>query len=395
MKSKITVLIFLSMLMGISIISIIKKPSLFSEQENRYLAQKPKFTMNSFANGKFADKYEEYLADQFLARNSFITLKSMTERMLQKQDMNGVYLGKDLYLIEKHDASKFKTELAHQNIVRISSFINEASKEMGEEHVKLFVVPTASEIITDKLPLFASPYAQSDYISIFDKYLTNASKNQIIDATQILKKHSNEYIYYRTDHHWTALGAYYGYQLFAENMKLLPINSDDFRISEVSNSFYGTLEAKVNIPVNPDIMHKFEPLAGFEYTAIYNGSEKDIYNSLYNEEALDTKDKYTYYLNGNNSLVQINTKADSDVSSNAANKLIQDKTILIIKDSFAHCFVPFIANHYKTTYMIDLRYFNMDIKEFINEHTVDDILILYNAVNIAADKSISKLKYNN
>lgn len=391
MKSKITVFIFLSILMGFSIASIIKKPASFSEQENRYLSQKPKFSVDSLINGKYAHKYEEYLADQFLARNSFITLKSITERLLLKQDMNGVYFGKDSYLIEKHDADKFETELASQNILRISSFINEASREMGEEHVKLLAVPTASEILLDKLPLFASPYAQSNYINAFDKYLTSESEKQLIDATSILSKHNDEYIFYKTDHHWTTLGAYYGYELFAESMKLLPLKIEDFKKTEVSNSFYGTLEAKINISVKPDTMYKFEPLDEFEYEVIYNGIENDMVNSLYNEKALNTKDKYTYYLNGNNPLVQINTKANSKT----ADKFLQDKTILIIKDSFAHCFVPFIANHYQTTFMIDLRYFNMNIKEFINENAVDDILILYNTVNMATDKNISKLKYNN
>ena len=149
----------------------------------------------------------------------------------------------------------------------------------------------------------------------------------------------------------------------------------------MTDSFYGTLQAKVNLPLVPDSMERFSlassPVA---YTVTYNESE-DIRDNLYEWSALDTRDKYRVYLNGNQPIVRIETSVPSG------------RNLLVIKDSFANCFVPFAANHFGRTLVVDLRYFNGDVKALMDAYSITDILILYQASFLAAEPSVSRLSF--
>ena len=97
------------------------------------------------------------------------------------------------------------------------------------------------------------------------------------------------------------------------------------------------------------------------------------FNGLYNDEYLSQKDKYSYYLDGNHALTEI--------ASNSEGK----GTLLIIKDSYSHCFAPLTLGDYQKVYLVDFRYFNMPISQFIMQNRVTDVLVLYNAVTFATD----------
>ena len=184
--------------------------------------------------------------------------------------------------------------------------------------------------------------------------------------------HADEYIYYKTDHHWTTLGAFYAYQAWAEAMGFEVPDLKDVKQTAVSEEFHGTVYSKLNLDLSKDTMHRFElPSTPSKVEVTLDMASK--MDTMYNEKYLSMKDKYSYYLDGNHGLTEI--------TSNGEGK----GTLLIIKDSYAHCFAPFTVGNYKKVYMVDFRYFNMPISSFIEQYGITDVLVLYNAVTFATD----------
>ena len=97
------------------------------------------------------------------------------------------------------------------------------------------------------------------------------------------------------------------------------------------------------------------------------------FDSVYNDEFLSQKDKYSYYLDGNHALTEIASNSEGE------------GTLLIIKDSYSHCFAPMTLGNYEKVYLVDFRYFNMPVSQFIMQYRITDILVLYNAVTFATD----------
>ena len=366
------VIVFNALIFTITVASIVSPTKTFSENENRTLATKPKFTLDALFHGQYTTNYEKYITDQFVLRDQWIGLKTNMERLLQKKDINNIYFGKDDYLIQKVDTTDVDYEQVEKNITRVEEFIKKYSEKLGKEHVFTMIVPTAFDILENKLPPFATGYNQD---AVLDEIAKRIPENWI-ELRQVLKNHSSEYIFYRTDHHWTTLGAYYAYEAWANTVGEKPISKDDFTINKVSDSFYGTNYSKVHVNVTPDDMYIFD--SGKKFIVEYN-MDGTIKNSLYETSFLDVKDKYSMYLNGNNAFVEIN----SDLKNG--------KKLLVIKDSYAHSFTPFVANHYETTYMIDFRYFNLPVSTVIEQYDITDVLILYNANSFVEDKNIYNL----
>ena len=147
----------------------------------------------------------------------------------------------------------------------------------------------------------------------------------------------------------------------------------------LTDEFYGTIEAKVNTKVQADTLTAWKPLKPVPYTVILNRDETNVKESLYDLSYLDTRDKYAVYFGGNQPLIEIDTEAESN------------RRLLVIKDSYAHCFVPFAVQDFAAVTMIDLRYFNESLSEYMHANEFTDVLVLYNASGFAEDTSIGKL----
>lgn len=345
----------------------------FSDNENRYLAKIPKFTYNSLINGEYMNEMDEYINDQFIIRDTWISIKTMAERAMLKQDINSVYFAKDGYLIEKHSSNEVSEEQAVKNRERLIEFVNKYAAKLGFNRVNVMLVPTASEILTDKLPLFATGYNQDAYIN---KVIDSISQGTFIDVRDLLNKHKDEYIYYRTDHHWTALGAFYAYEAWAKHVGFNPLSAEEFDITIGSNEFFGTLHSKVNVNIKPDDIYLYKMKEDMDYQLLYNLSNSS--DTLYDLSKLDGKDKYSVYMGGNNAVVEVQTNNTNG------------RRLLVIKDSFAHSFVPFVVNHFEKTYMIDFRYFNGGIEAYMEENEITDVLVLYNTMSFVKDKNSIK-----
>lgn len=367
--SKSVIIMFVLLVFGFTAVTFVWPQRTFSENENRVLASAPEFTLEKLFNGKFMSEYETYITDQFFLRDEWIQLKTMTELALNKQDINGVYIGKDGYLIERHEDSDIDTEMLQKSMEYLVQFTERYVKRLGDGHVKVMLVPTASEVLLDKLPPFAEGFDQNGMIDAIYEQLPQGT---VVDVRDTLKEHANEPIYYKTDHHWTTLGAFYAYQAYADAMGFEVPALEDVTLTEVSGEFLGTVFSKLNLELSKDSMHTITlPNTPTDITMTVDMTE--TFDSLYNEEYLSRKDKYSYYLDGNHALTEI--------SSNSEGK----GTLLIIKDSYSHCFAPMTLGEYEKVYLVDFRYFNMPISQFIAQHRVTDILVLYNAVTFATD----------
>lgn len=366
--------------LGIGTLSSIFFPKkAFSDTENRYLAKLPEFSWESLKSGEFGKDYEEYLSDQFPLRNEWIGLKTEAEIARLNKEINKVFLGKDDFLIEALYKENIDKDLYDKNIERLTVFSNMQAERLGKEHIKIMLVPSASEILKDELPKYAAPFNQ-------DELLNKLSENGLGDIMTsvreaFLVRDDRDKLYYKTDHHWTSYGAYRGYEAWAESMGIKPLSIESFERNVVNKDFLGTIHSKLNVPVKTDEIEQFIPDNKPEWEVYYDGADK-CFNDLYNYSALDTKDKYKFFLDGNHGLTKI-------VNPSVKN----GRKLVIIKDSFAHCFTPFAALHFEETWMIDLRYFNGKLNQYIEDEGFTDILLLYNIPGFIRDRNISKLTW--
>ena len=370
----IMTLVFLVILIVIVTLNTTKKDIKFSESENRILAQKPKFSIDRLLEGRYTKKYEKYKVDQFVDRDGWMKLKSGVDLALGKNESNGIYKGSDDYLIESFEVPD--SEIVNRNIKAINNF-NEKYKDIKEY---MLIAPNAVSILSEKLPPYAPVVSQKLVMDNFAKTLNKGIN--YIDVYNTLDKHDKEYIYYKTDHHWTTLGAYYSFLEAAKAMDL-EVKKDYYNVERVSNDFYGTLYSKSGYEVKtPDYIDVYLPKdENDEYVVNYVEEQKKS-ASFYDSEKLETKDKYGVFLGGNHPVVKIKTISK------------EDRKLLVFKDSYANSFVPFLTQYFSDIIMVDPRYYYDDIEKLIEEEGISDILYLYNANTFFSDTSL-ELVLNN
>ena len=194
-----------------------------------------------------------------------------------------------------------------------------------------------------------------------------------------LTSNKNEYIYYKTDHHWTTYGAFLAYQSFCQEKDQDIPALEDYIREPITTEFYGSLFSKGNFSyATPDTIETFHLQADIPLTTNYV-YEETLTDSLYNYEWLSAKDKYATFLDGNHALIKINTETKNG------------KKLLIIKDSYANCFVPFLTKDYEEIHIIDLRLATYPIKTYISENGIEDVLLLYNVHNFSSEAKLSLL----
>lgn len=344
----------------------------FSDSENRTLQQKPKFSMDRLIEGKYTSNYEKYISDQFVGRDFWIGVKSATEKLLGKTENNDVYLGKDGYLFQKFEKPNIK------NLENKLNTINNFASNNKNTHVYFMLAPNSTKILEDRLPSYASPADQRDYINQVNHGLGKDIK--FVDVFDTMNSNKDKYIYYKTDHHWTTEGAFYAYEDLGEYMGYSPLKKEDFKITKVSDEFYGTLYSRSGFRnIKPDTIEVYTPKEETHYKVWYSDEKKERDSFLHLENA-NKKDKYTVFFNSNHPLVKIETGINNH------------KRLLVIKDSYANSLVPFLTNHYSEIYMVDPRYYTDSITDLAKANSVDDILLLYNVNTFSEDASINTIR---
>ncbi len=371
--SAVLFVLFLVLFVGANIIT---KDKTFSETENRILAGKPKFTVDKLIEGRFTSKFEDYVVDQFIGRDFFTNIKISVDKFLGKKESNGVFLGKDGYLIENF--SKPNEEAVNENLQAINNF------SIRYKDVKQYMIisPTAISILKNKLPMDAPVMDQEAYLQSYKDKLPYGVK--FVDNYKTMYDHRNEYIYYKTDHHWTSLGAFYSYKELAKSMGLEETPDNYYKQQLVSNDFFGALSSKSGYDVKEgDKVNVYLPVNEDSQNVVVNYvEEQEKTATLYSSKALEQKDNYEVFLKGNHPLVKIQTDAKND------------KTLLIFKDSYANSFIPFLVKDFSKIIVVDPRYYYEDIDQLMQQESVDEVLYLYNANTFFNDTSLSPVLNN-
>lgn len=366
------------------LINILTPDKAYSESENRYLQKAPVISIKSLSTAKFMQEFENYNQDQFYARDAWVRFKTLIERLLLKQDSKGLFFGAKNYFLEeftKPDPKIFKS-----NMEGINNF-----SDYYTDNIKIYMLTTSSsvDVLKHLLPPYATSYSQSNVSETIEKMLSD--RIIYLDVTNKLLQNNDKYIFYRTDHHWTPEGAYIAYKEICANMGFEPLPTNSFDINTESEDFNGTFQSKLNIKVKqPDIIdsYKLKETYGVNFEVQMDNSGV-WHNGIFYDENLAKKDKYTYYLDGNHASAFIRRINKGDLLPE--NNTPVGKNLLIIKDSYAHNFVPFIACHFNETHMLDIRYFNYDLTEYISEHSIDTVLFLYSIPNFSVDTSIARV----
>lgn len=363
------IVLFLTALFIIPVCSFLQEDKDFSESENRYLARQPAISVQNMLSGKFMKDTDQYINDQFPQKDFWISGKSNFMQALGSKEINGVYLAKDDYLIEKWLPSEFDQSLLEENTEALTEF----ARRHSEQKISLMLVPTAGMTLKDKLPEGAPMFDQQIAYDIVNRNLNGIS---FIDLRSLFALHNDEGLYYKTDHHWTTYGAYLAYSAWCE-INGRSVDRNEYEIETVTDKFQGTLHSKVlGTHCAFDKIELYKRKNETPYCVEYNFGKAQS-DTVYDLERIFQKDKYQVFFGGNYPEITIKTSQANG------------RHLLIIKDSFANAYIPFLLNDYETIHIIDPRYYHGDIDEYCNDNNINECLFLYNIKNFCEDKNIS------
>ena len=359
-------LIFLAFIGAFFILNLVLPDRQFSEQENRYLQMRPEFSFKSLFSGDYTSKFETYTTDQFTFRDEWITLKAASELALGKQENNDVHLCENGTLIEGF--KRPENSVLDSNMSALNTLV-------GNTDAKVYfaLIPDKSDLYSSLLPKNVPNDSEKEVID----YCYGQSNATNVDIYSALSAHTDEYIFYRTDHHWTSLGAYYGLSALAESMGLPCPALDSYTDRHVvSEEFYGTTWSSSGFSwVDPDTMEIFvNAPEGLKVTSYPQGSP--VEGKLYDFSFLEKKDKYSMFMGGNCPMHVIETGNEDKPS------------LLILRDSYTDSLIPFLLDDFSEIHVLDLRYYHASLKAYIEQNDFDNVLVCYSVSNFCSDSNI-------
>lgn len=363
-QSIIIVTIFCVFIFGIGILTLLQPYEDFSESENRYLKKFPKLTLENIEAGTYMKNIDDYLSDHIAFRKYFVQLKSLNELILGKQENHNIYFAKDNYLIKKLE------NIDDVKLERNSNYLKKFSE--NTKNVYIGIIPTDEYILKDKLPQNATSKNEKE---IIQKIYENQKCTTLPILTD-LETHKDEYIYYKTDIHLTSLGAYYATNSILKGMNLPELNLENYEKNTVTKEYMGSNNSYSNaFWVTADEIDTYIKDDNLEIISYQDDKLKE--STLYHDEYLNKKDKYSYFLGGNNPLIIIKNK-----SINTTRRL------LVIRDSYTSAIAPFLSERFSEVHLIDLRYNKNSIKEYIDKNNITDTLVLYGLATFLTDDNL-------
>lgn len=341
-----------------------------SDEENRVLESMPKLSLASITTGDFMEQWEAYMSDQFVGRNVWRKLKVGLDRLGGSSMENGVFIGKDGQLLE--DIALPDDGQYSENIKAVKNF----AQTYSDIPVTVMLVPDAASILSGSLPSFASVEDQRQMFSMVERGLGDSVN--WVDVYSILNSRKTEKLYYKTDHHWTTQGAFYVFRETAAGFGIEGDVSDDYVSYTVTDSFNGVLAAKSGVGLSEkESIEIYAPASGDDDVVVNYVDEARKTSSLYDSSKLETRDKYAVFFGGNTSVMDIKTVSPSS------------KRLLVVKDSFANCFIPFLTPYYREIVVVDPRYYSGTMKDIMDTYRITDALIMYSGNTFVTDNHIS------
>ncbi|MBQ0066514.1 MAG: hypothetical protein KBT48_12190 [Firmicutes bacterium] len=356
--------IFCAILLVITmVINLVLPDRAKSDVENRSLQTFPTLSMDSVLDGSFETSMNDWFSDQFVGRNFFIHVRYAILKAFGYDKIDSVYLCGDKLIEESAQPDV-------DNIVRNLDAIEAFADDLP---TYFMLVPNAINVQYDSLPYFTTSDGQDGIMNdIFDYF---EDRIQVVDTRDMFYEHSDEYIYYKTDHHWTSLGAFYGCQ-YLMDLKGETLKKKNYKVLPVSDSFQGTLSNKtgsfdiqdeIDIFVNKDLCDYY----------VVDDATQEKSRSIYNSKALDVNDQYTVFMGGNKGVVHLEMNNDSD------------KHLLLFKDSYANAAIQFLLPYYRTITIVDARYCNEKASNFLKRDLINEVMYLYNTNTFVQDTSLA------
>lgn len=374
LKKYPTFFVFSILVILFTVIDIINSPNEFSELENRKLSQMPILSLKSYIDTSFSSDYEKYINDQFFLRDNWIDLKSRIEYLLGKRENNDIIFGKENYLFKKF--TTFNDEMLENNLNSIIKFTNNYNKE-----VDFFIIPNSYAVYDELTPRYLPLVDQLSLINSINSYLSLKSNDHIntINVAEELLKNKDDYIYYKTDHHWTSYGAYLAYLTYMDYLGLEIVDINNLEKITINN-FLGTYYNRSKYFKADSDFITYYNILGLHIEI--DGKEQ---LSLMDLDKFKGSDKYSAFLWGNNGLTKV-------INENISEER-KGSSILIFKDSYANSFIQFLSYNYEIIDIIDLRYFKESIRNFMKDKDYNEILIMYSFNNLSTDINIRRLKF--
>lgn len=369
-RDKWTCVLFCGFLGAVFLLFLLLPREDFSQKEKRYLAEAPEVEREAILSGRFGEELEDYVDDHMPGRDFFVGLNAYHELLTGRQISQKVYMAAGDRLVEPPAA--WNPAAVEKNMAAINAFA-----ETVGQRVDLMLVPSAGFILEDSIWGLHNPY--EDDADIREIYSQAAENITCLDLTdQFQEMAGKEKLYYRTDHHWTSLGAYKAYTFYMDQVGREALPPEAFAVETVPD-FHGSTYSRSGLWLT-----KGEPLelwdTGGRFT-VTNEETGTPHEGLFYRERLEELDKYTVFLDGNHSLVRIE------------NRQAQGKgKLLVIRDSFSNCLGTFLADSYETVVLADLRYYKQPLSELAAEENFTDILVCYSIGNFLSDPNLIWLR---
>lgn len=338
----------------------------FSQEENRALQTAPRFTVKKLLDGTYTSQLHSYLSDQITFRTELVELKAIAELAIGKRENNGVLLGKDGYLLETCNYTDENYSYLKSNLARVERL----SKNLAESDIEVLsvLIPRKVDILSTKMPQYYST-ERNEYVW----ELVGDDHADLRDALARTQNGGGE-VFYKTDHHWTADGAYSAYVELGRLLGYTPYPREHFDEMTLSDSFHGTTYSTSGFFfVGADTITA--PSVSAEKYRVEIVDTGRLLDGMYDLSYLDVKDKYSTFLSGNNAHVSITLQSGEGERSR--------EKLLVIKDSYAHSLVPYLAEHYDLE-LVDPRYYTGSIEALATDLGADKILFLFGLDTLAS-----------
>ena len=366
-KRLAAVLVFHGFIGGLSLLTFTQKDREFSENENRYLAKMPSISWESIKKGEFQDGFEEYIKDQIVFRDHWITVETAIQKACFNTDIGGAYVGKNGYDFEKITPDDVDQKQVNKNVKSLNNFFDYACEKVGEDNLYFILVPTSGLINSEKLPKNAILFDQN---ACMDNIIGQIGSHITYDVRELFKQQKDTQLYYKTDHHWTADGAYYAYQelMNVKGKTASPLSSYTRQeFDGFVGTFYSYSEMSDSLKNNPDTVVAYTPSCNNMIYVDSKGVEHN-WNVIADASGYAEGSKYYCFIGGDQPYSRIDNPNITDGSS-----------CVVIKESYGNAFVPFLVNSYQTVHVVDYRYYTGNLINLVKTNNIQDVIYINNA----------------
>lgn len=361
----------LALLGVLGIITLLFPGPKLLELENRLAASWQWPSLESTLDGAWAEDAEGFIKDRFPLRTCFISGNCfLEEAVLGKTEENGILIGRNGHMYTRRFSWSEEEQRQFQKNI-------EAVCTLGQTHpglVTAMIVPPPSVIEPELLPAFAP---QIDENGLFSQMADRLGERvSVLDLRESFTRQKEQQLFYRTDHHWTAAGALLAYEAYCQHMGLQPVIPEKDSAVEIF-PFLGTHYASTRLwNKQPDTLVYYPSETTMRIYEVAGELEMTAGDSqpLVNEEKLNAYDKYGAFLDGNHGFIRIQGRGTGK--------------LLVVKDSYGNCFVPYLVENYDQIDVVDYRSYPYGVASLQEEFGYDHILILYCFQSFVSDTRV-------